>query len=350
MSFIKKNCFLLIILMSVFTNCNNDINDNKAKLIVGIPGVELTNEIRDKLYTLKPDGIILMGRNIDTTVQVRKLTSDLKGLLGKDLEISIDCEGGLVNRIKFIDMEFKSDGSGKKNINQKTDIPSAKYFGDLYKKDKQQSIYEIGLAFDTLSRQLVELGITHNFAPVVDLDCESLQKFGRAFGESAEIVIELSKVAIERMIKNGITPVLKHAPGLKTLSADTHEKIAISEASYEELEKDLYIFKELCDYMRCLKKSPRIMVNHGIYKCLGSDKSASTDPKIFEFLKKYLGEDIVIICDDLDMEGVTKESLIILDEIGNENIYKLFCHSLVDSAKTKNLYLSKEGIVESGSN
>ena len=64
--------------------------------IVGFEGEELTDDIASKLKELDPAGIILFDTNLKNTDKVKKLNSDLKGLLGKDLFITVDQEGGKV--------------------------------------------------------------------------------------------------------------------------------------------------------------------------------------------------------------------------------------------------------------
>ena len=68
------------------------------RLWVGIPGKTLDRETRRHLGTLQPGGVTLFRRNLESPEQVRALVGELRGLAGPSLWISIDHEGGRVDR------------------------------------------------------------------------------------------------------------------------------------------------------------------------------------------------------------------------------------------------------------
>ena len=92
--------------------------------ICGISGYNLKKNEINFLKKYRPWGIILFSRNIRSINQVQKLTSSIKKIFkNANYPILIDEEGGRVSRLrKFID----------------NSIFSAKYFGDLYLKDKKK--------------------------------------------------------------------------------------------------------------------------------------------------------------------------------------------------------------------
>ena len=92
--------------------------------ICGISGHNLKKSEVSFLKKYKPWGIILFSRNVKTINQVQKLTGSIKKIFkNSNYPILIDEEGGRVSRLrKFID----------------NSIFSAKYFGDLYSKDRKK--------------------------------------------------------------------------------------------------------------------------------------------------------------------------------------------------------------------
>src|SRR5260370_25779975 len=71
-------------------------------LFIGLPGTELDEEARDLIEEIKPGGIILFGRNVETADQVRKLLDGARAMLPVAPLCGIVQEGGLVGRLRDI--------------------------------------------------------------------------------------------------------------------------------------------------------------------------------------------------------------------------------------------------------
>ena len=72
----------------------------KAKsqpLIIGVPGTTLGTEERAVIEQVKPAGVVLFSRNVETAEQVRQLTASLQDLETAPF-LAVDLEGGAVNR------------------------------------------------------------------------------------------------------------------------------------------------------------------------------------------------------------------------------------------------------------
>lgn len=333
---LKLGIYGSICLLNLIIACGGS-DSNSMKTIYGIPGTVLQEEMKKSLKQLKPSGIILMGRNIETTEQTIKLTQDLRSTLGENLMICIDCEGGVVNRLKFIDQNKNTE---TKTPNVLTNMQSAEYFGELYKTDPKKAKQEIYTAAYTLGGFIKKLGITHNLAPIVDLSCDSLNKNQRSFSSNEEVVIGLAEEFIRAMFENGIVSVLKHLPGLHLLTnVDTHEGIARSTSSQEEIDEHLKMSSRLCGYIRKLGVKPCVMVNHGIYEGIHSKISASLDIQVYEYMSKILGEDVIFITDDLNMQGVSNHLDFFLKSVkkSKQTIWSMFCHELTEEKNTKNI-------------
>lgn len=300
------------------------------RLGLGIEGLELIPETKKILKDLAPKLIIFFNRNITNTQQVQKLVKDIKefyvDLTLPEPNFCVDVEGGLVNRLKNLDIKDNPSYQFKKAV----------YFAELYQTNKELAKKELYEQFTIIGKTLNNLGIDIDLAPVADLSCFSLDQHGRTYGKKPEQVIDLVKEAIRGLIENGITPVLKHAPGLRPFGeVDSHFKVPISDILPEDLSKnDLSVFKTLCAYIRDLGKKPYVMPCHGIYTNLCEQKiSASVNPEMLKYLKEKLGDDIIIITDDLCMGGVSipvgKRIYDCVDEClttYGSNYIPLFCH------------------------
>ncbi|MDO5706856.1 MAG: beta-hexosaminidase, partial [Paracoccus sp. (in: a-proteobacteria)] len=71
-----------------------------ATILGGIAGTTLTAAERDFFRSADPWGFILFGRNVDCPDQLRRLTGDLRDAVGRDAVITIDQEGGRVQRLR----------------------------------------------------------------------------------------------------------------------------------------------------------------------------------------------------------------------------------------------------------
>ena len=63
-------------------------------------GLRLTVEEKALFRAVNPFGFILFARNIDTPDQVRALCDDLRESVGREAPITIDQEGGRVQRLR----------------------------------------------------------------------------------------------------------------------------------------------------------------------------------------------------------------------------------------------------------
>ncbi len=67
-------------------------------LVVGLPGTTVTDDDRALLERVRPAGVILFSRNIETPDQVRELVNGLEDFEPRPF-VSADLEGGIVNRL-----------------------------------------------------------------------------------------------------------------------------------------------------------------------------------------------------------------------------------------------------------
>lgn len=228
-------------------------------------------------------GIIFFSHNIKSDIQFKRLIEDLNKDSAIPLFLSIDQEGGRVERTEKIH-------AGKKYL-------SAKY------------AYEMGLSFlqnqtKEIALELKQYGLNMNFAPVLDVNTNNNNPIigERAFSSNTDEVINASKVVLKEYGKYGIIAVGKHFPGHGASSIDSHKALPVINLSYEEL-YSIHIkpFKAAIDI-----GIPAIMVAHVFYSTLEKDNIPSSLSKkiITDLLINKLNFNGVIISDDMEMNAV----------------------------------------------
>lgn len=242
-------------------------------LVVGLPGTTLTDTDRSMFENVRPAGVILFSRNIETPDQVRELITALD-----DLEpvpfVTADLEGGMVNRLSAL----------------WGDLPAPAEAAAAGRK----AVRALGEAVGAACRGV---GIQLDLAPVVDLDCPDgcVGGQGRCFGSDPDRVVVLARVFNDGLGAWGVTGCTKHFPGLGPIPADTHEELPVLEADPKDLEQQLTIFEELgADF-------PTVMVAHVIAPGLGdAEQPASLSRTVVEQAANLPGFPVVL-ADDLEM-------------------------------------------------
>lgn len=251
-------------------------------LIIDFEGLTLTAE--DRLLLAQPavQGVILFSRNYSNKQQLAGLIAELRALRGSELLITVDHEGGRVQRFRegFSELPAMADIALQNTGNA---------------AQAQEDAYHLGWL---MAAELRQLDIDLSYAPVLDLIGPSTVIGNRAFSTAPEQVIELASSFIDGMAAAGMRCVGKHFPGHGIVVADSHIDIPIDDRSFAEIQnQDLKVFAALAS------KLDAVMPAHVIY--------SEVDPLPAGFspywLQKVLREDCqfmgVIISDDLLMEG-----------------------------------------------
>lgn len=226
-------------------------------------------------------GVIFFTQNITSVEQIQNLIKDIKKNAKIPPFLSIDQEGGRVERTENI-------FGGKKFLSAKFAVEKGE---DFLKKQTEQ-----------ISHLLNELGFNLNFAPCLDVNTNPNNPIigERAFSNTAEDVIKFGKIVVETYLENGIIPCTKHFPGHGDASVDSHIELPMINLSLEELEKThIKPFKEVF--------SPMIMVAH--MHCTAFDKEkipSSLSENVINYLRTKLNYNGLIITDDMVMGGVLK--------------------------------------------
>lgn len=247
--------------------------------ILGLEGPELANNA-NLVSALEEGlgGVIFFTQNIQNVSQFKQLVQDIKVKSRTMPFLSIDQEGGRVERTENL-------FGGKKYL-------SGDKFGGKYNLLQEQTAQ--------IAQELKDFGINLNFAPVLDVNTNPNNPIigERAFSGDTDEVIKCGKIVVDIYLNNGIIPCTKHFPGHGDASVDSHislPKIDLDMKTMEEFH--IKPFKEV--------KSPMVMVAH--LHCTAFDKDvipASLSENVVGYLRNTLGHGGLIITDDMVMGGV----------------------------------------------
>lgn len=188
--------------------------------------------------------------------------------------VASDEEGGRVQRLE--------SKTGK--------YPSAKELGG--KTDQQ--VESIAQEYGT---ELAELGVTVNYAPVLDIDDGSnsiISKKDRAFSSNPDTIAKKAGAFAKGMRSAGVAPVFKHFPGHGRADGDSHTT-PVTTPHINSLKAS-----DLKPYETLLKgQTSGVMVGHLIVPGLTNGKQATISPQAIELLRDDYNFDGVVFSDEI---------------------------------------------------
>ena len=224
-------------------------------LFVGLPVTKLDRYWRDLLGEVRPGGVILFGRNVESPAQVAQLNSQVRDAVGGPVILGVDQEGGLVDRFRHVCEP----------------MPSAKAIRNAGRAD-------LAKKFGLLSARMLRLmGFNMNFAPVLDLsgDNEDNGLRARTFGVNPKMVSLLAGAYLEGLQDGRIVGCGKHFPGLGGSKVDSHRGLPVITHTWEEIfDADLMPFMDLM-FHRPGQRLRSVMVSHAAF------------PEMSEFLQAH---------------------------------------------------------------
>jgi beta-N-acetylhexosaminidase len=261
-------------------------------LFIGLSGVEVNSETRKLLAEISPGGVCLFARNIQNAEQTRNFLNEIREALPLEPFLSLDQEGGLVDRLRRMI----------------TPMPSAASI---------QTVREAENLAEITYQLLRMLGFNMNFAPVVDVIDEyrgdnNNGLYSRAFGKTKEDSVELAGAYLNALQKGGCLGCIKHFPGLGASRTDSHEDLPIVNLNREEL-----FATDLFPYQKLFKTTDVhvVMVAHASYPLFDlqeTDVNGKLLPSSLSFkitnnlLREELGFQGLVISDDLEMGAILK--------------------------------------------
>lgn len=250
--------------------------------ILDAEGLRLSAEEKAFFRDADPFGFILFARNIDSHDQTRALCDDFREAVGRDCVITIDQEGGRVQRLR-----------APLARNWLPPLEHVQRAGD----QAERAMY---LRYRLIAHELLALGIDSNCAPVGDVACEVTHPFlkNRCYGEDAAAVARLGRAVAQAHLDGGVLPVVKHLPGHGRATADSHKDLPRVSAPAEQLEQvDFAVFKALNDL-------PMGMTAHLVYEAHDGDRPATASPVMMQLIRDQIGFDGLIMSDDISMKAM----------------------------------------------
>lgn len=255
-------------------------------LIVFYRSGSFDNTLKSALEDVKPGGFILFKENITNYEDTLSLIKKIKDTAKIPMFISIDEEGGNVQRLLAL-----------KDANV-TDVPFMSYVGA---KDDESLAFDVG---KVIAEELRVFGINMDFAPVIDVYSNPKNTVigKRAFGSNPNLVSRMGINLARGLEDNGVVAVYKHFPGHGDTKEDSHVSLPIVTKTKNEL-YDL----ELIPFQKAIKeKAGAIMVAHIAVPNLTGDNTPSSLSKevVTDLLRNEMKFNGVIISDALNMNAV----------------------------------------------
>lgn len=274
-------------------------------LIIGFKGTELhqNDAIVKAILAQQIGGVILFDydfqtqtfdHNIKNPEQLKHLTQQLQHYAKEaatknknnfsPLFVSIDYEGGKVNRLKDI------YGFPK--------IVSAAELGAMNETDANHYAQQMAATLKTA-------GINMNLAPVIDVnvnpDNPVIGKLGRSFSSDPQKVIEYAALFSKAYQAQGILCAYKHFPGHGSSTKDSHAGFVDVTQTWKSYELSPYE-KLLSEEDSC----PIVMTAHVVHYGLDSKGYPASISMAMtkELLREKLHFNGVVITDDLQMKAI----------------------------------------------
>jgi beta-N-acetylhexosaminidase len=206
------------------------------------------------------------------------------------LTIAADQEGGIVSHLSPA----------------LTRLPALATLAGLPPDDRAQKAEEFGRIH---GRELADLGVTTNFAPVLDLRPRTKRnrldfhtRIGQRSisGDPAEVAA-VALPYVRGLEASGLSATVKHFPGLGRVHGDTHHFRANLDTPLEQLEaSDWRPFRDVLSGSRA-----QLMVGHVTLTAVDPDRPASHSKRVIDGIIRqrwhYQG---VIVTDDLVMGAI----------------------------------------------
>jgi beta-N-acetylhexosaminidase len=249
--------------------------------------------------------LLLTGNhNIVNKSQLTSLTRQIQHSSTIPMMISLDQEGGLVDRL--VDLDGPRPSAARIAITQNP--------AQAITAGKQDA------------QDLSQYGINLQLAPVVDVGTFSslLQQQGRTFGQSADTVTKMAGAYLQGLQQSGkVMGTLKHFPGLGSSIADPHKGLPHLYRTQAQLDQI-----DWAPYRTLISQGlvHAIMVTHEVVTAIDTTTPASLSSKLVTgVLRDQMGFKGVIMTDSLTMEGVsayytTKQAAVLAVEAGSDII------------------------------
>ena len=259
-------------------------------LMVGVRGADDARAVVDTHHV----GGIMIGGWTDMSIMGGPLAEIANTAGPLPLAVSVDEEGGRVSRLSGL---IGSQPSPRVLAQSKTPA----------------EVHGIALQRGQAMRNL---GVTIDFAPVVDVTTESDDEVigDRSFGSDPAQVVDFAGAYAQGLRDAGLLPVLKHFPGHGHASGDSHQGGVVTPPLADLQANDLVPYRTLTT------QSPvAVMVGHMQVPGLTGSDPASLSPDAYGLLRSgnYGGPPFggLVFTDDLSSMGAINERYSVSDAV-----------------------------------
>jgi beta-N-acetylhexosaminidase len=281
-------------------------------MMVQVAGQDLNPDAVQMINAQGAGGILFFAANIQSGSQIKALTAQAQKIASIPLLLSIDQEGGDVNR-------FYSLVGPRPSAASLTSTAQARAQG-------QQD-----------AALLHTYGFNLNLAPVVDVGTSNPQLWGRTFGTSPDRVAAMAGAYLDGLQQSGqVTGCLKHYPGLGDTTTDPHLGMPVLNRSRADWERI-----DLAPYRSLLGSHDvrAILVSHEMIPAVDPNLPTSLSPVIIDgTLRRELGYQGVIITDSLYMGALNQrwsvsQAVVLAIAAGDDVVIGPYNPQMVQDAK-----------------
>ena len=286
-----KTAFPLLMLLTLSLQSSSFSDDILRKkiaqmFILGFSGTTLSDTIRADLAARNLGGVIFMGANCASPVQIQNLTAAVRSSAQTPPFIAVDEEGDLVARLNA--------GNGFSATVSEYQLGTVWHSTD-------STAHQAA----TMSGWLRSSGFTTDFAPVVDVNVNpqspAIGALGRSYSSNPQTVALHSQAFIDQFHVRGLMTTLKHFPGHGSATTDSHQQLPDITETWAD--------SELIPYRSLIGSHSvdMVMVGHLYNAHIDSLYPTSLSKRaITGLLRDTLGYQGVVITDDLyNMKAIT---------------------------------------------
>jgi beta-N-acetylhexosaminidase len=246
-------------------------------LIVGLESTQLSALESAWLRLLRPGGVILFRRNIESPAQTHALLHSVDGPVLR----CVDVEGGTVDRLR----------------DSIAPMPSPYAVAAT----KKPALFEKHGAL--IGQEVRMLGLNTTFAPVLDLRTPASEQVmtTRVVSGDPALVIQYAGYFLKGLTQQGALGCGKHFPGLGGGLVDSHHATPTIAKPLDVLWKE-----DLLPYRQLAKQLPMVMISHAAYPAAVPEPASISGYWIREVLVREMAYGGLIVSDDMEMGGILK--------------------------------------------